>query len=911
MNATNNKTLTYIVGDETKPKIDNIKKDSYNSYFAFEVYEKAFKLIDVIVKDISAPLTNQKQNKDLDIDPHRAKNNIVAFIGGRGTGKTSSMLSVYNLLLNKNEDDAPGSIKVHSYFNKKITGLKVIDPTYFEANSNILEIIIAQMFANFKRRATHPNNYDDYDRLEDRNKVVKAFQKVKESLESIGNGSKREINDSIESLSILAGGIGLKGAMTQLISLYLNYMKSDILAIAIDDIDLQTQHAYKMVEQIRRYFIIPNVVILMGMKMELLTDIVKQSIQAEYKDLISVNKMTDTLENMAGRYLSKLIPYNHRIILSEMDDRYSTKLQIIEKEGGNPVVEFGSINEGILRLIFSKARYMFYDSDIKSSLIVPRNLRDILSLVAMLYDMEGPGDCSTIDASNLSNEEKERHDRILDQNRTIFRNYFIQTWCSDNLPANMYMFIRDLWGIEPLAVNKEIINFISNLLKDEKDKTGHSTYIESSIDYPANKEYNVSFSDMYYMLDRVSSRNIQHIKLFIFAIKTIYSMMLCKYEKIYETEDDIKHSANILLSRIDPDTKTDNGESKAFRKSNKLMIYSNYEKLIGGNFIRIGSLFRKLNEGETNKVVNIDYKTIKLIKTQKINDLISDWTKGENRKKTDEIFSLLYVTEHIDDYKSTEDLYKILPNIKTKYETLLNCMNAVVNALTDEDKKDKKDNLKLQTEKEISNFIYSAKTTFNILEYVLLHTYMQNENNYYRSSTNCYYDNIDIFSKIESDKFLFSSTSIIYNAIKFKHYHKMHSHLCVNRHDSYAKSLFCFFFKLVDIMKSGSLIWSIINEQRESKFDIELRNVEIIDSFIDYLNIPKRRYENDIASFYQDNLLVLKKIKNFEYDMYNKSFTNNKNTVKKFMAFEKVYEWLVAQRPDSTNLTDLYTSIFS
>ena len=104
--------------------------------------------------------------------------------------------------------------------------------------------------------------------------LVKKFQDVKEALDCTKpKGNKSISNDSIEQLSKLASGSNLHDSMEELVDCYLNYFKSEnddnsqVLVIAIDDLDVQTSHTYQMVEQIRKYLIIDKVLILMGVKL--------------------------------------------------------------------------------------------------------------------------------------------------------------------------------------------------------------------------------------------------------------------------------------------------------------------------------------------------------------------------------------------------------------------------------------------------------------------------------------------------------------------------------------------------------------------------------------------------------------------------------------------------------------------
>lgn len=79
------KKLIFIKGDETRPKIENLNdSETLNESIFADIYTRAFRLIDEIA--------NQPSDNN---EPHsRERNNIVAFIGERGSGKTSCLRSL-------------------------------------------------------------------------------------------------------------------------------------------------------------------------------------------------------------------------------------------------------------------------------------------------------------------------------------------------------------------------------------------------------------------------------------------------------------------------------------------------------------------------------------------------------------------------------------------------------------------------------------------------------------------------------------------------------------------------------------------------------------------------------------------------------------------------------------------------
>ncbi|MEZ7820894.1 MAG: hypothetical protein QMB51_01140, partial [Patescibacteria group bacterium] len=128
---------------------------------------------------------------------------IIAFVGERGTGKTSSMLSVSSALKEKSKSFIGNKAYNLEWSDKKLSNYSfhsvgIIDPSMLSHNSNILEIVIAKMFQNFK---DHLDNNGKSSIDEDKKrKLIKAFEEVFKNLKIINN--KRDLfqEDALDAL---------------------------------------------------------------------------------------------------------------------------------------------------------------------------------------------------------------------------------------------------------------------------------------------------------------------------------------------------------------------------------------------------------------------------------------------------------------------------------------------------------------------------------------------------------------------------------------------------------------------------------------------------------------------------------------------------------------------------------------
>ncbi len=670
------KILKIKIGEEYKAKVENLE-DFKDSMFK-DVYDKAFDCIGSIL----AENLNNKNDKE----NYEKYNNIVSFVGERGTGKTSAMLSVSGAL----KDEYPTKFKEETFRGlqsndkpKRIFNeIGVIDPSHFDENSNILEIILAKMFKKFKKRVEDKNNSVDH---VDKRKLIKAFEEVFENLKTIQDPKDLYKGEALDALLKMSASTDLKGNMTDLVKKYLKFFnksdddsnkKNGVLLLEIDDIDLSTKHAYEMVEQIRKYLIIPNVVILMAVKMEQLSHIVERNMRIEFEIMLEKSHMNDEEpKNMAEKYLEKLIPLDRRLFLPTLEGiNLDIDLIIQDKEGKEYIIGKDGNKEikNIIRyLIFKRTGNMFFNTDTQVSYIIPRTLRELVNLVSKLIAMKNNDkkveDKTEITLSDLNSDQKNK-------NYESFKEYFLSYWVESTLKSNHVDVIREVIKRDIKERNKYIVRTLDqeysgklnneikkiNELRKEKELEEEYTKI---IDF-ANKSTNISLGDILLVLDLINRLIVDaEDKKFIFAIKTTYSIMLYglireikgftkfiseESEKIKEeitkkiekklAEKSKDEISNKIEEELAEKIKEELSKEKRIRK-NKI---DEYKSLLGQSLYNI-NLYKKLEEFTFEyKAIDIGidsnkFGTIKEFKSEeltfkemenKVNKINNEWHSG-------------------------------------------------------------------------------------------------------------------------------------------------------------------------------------------------------------------------------------------------------------------------------------------
>ncbi|MGL5657480.1 MAG: hypothetical protein ACRDDK_00205 [Cetobacterium sp.] len=374
------KALLKFTKNETyNIKIENIS-DMNKSVFT-EVYINAYKILNELLKQSSRSTSTSTST-----------NNIIAFLGERGSGKTSCMESFGNSLedvlnyqiFNLETSDLKEQLEEYTKLMenaRKMKKINIIEPTFFSKDINILGLVVSNMFKEFNQEICKNSNCD----YEKRKKLLKKFHEIFKSMRYMESDEVSR-NSEIEELLQLSTAISFKEELKDLIDEYLDFFKGSKLIISIDDIDLNTEFAYEMVEEIRKYLSINNVIILMALKLDQLKTVIIKNYIKENNALVKINEkysnIIDDIENRAEKYLLKLIPVERRLYLKDFDE-YDFEFEILIDDVKIDY-ETKTFQDIILDYIYKKTGVIFLPARIGINNIIPKNFRELVGFISML-----------------------------------------------------------------------------------------------------------------------------------------------------------------------------------------------------------------------------------------------------------------------------------------------------------------------------------------------------------------------------------------------------------------------------------------------------------------------------------------------------------------------------------------------
>lgn len=173
--------LKIFKGKEFKVYVtDSIEEDD----LFFGEYKKAAEMLSEIVK------YNKNNDNKLEYE-----NNIIAFCGERGEGKSSAMLSFVKAM--KSYANSKKSQKVFEDFNEigsmHFSEPIIVDPSLFDETHGILDVILAKIYNEVDciKKNSQIVESDEY------NKIIAQFQKVYKYVLLINN-QKKTLDDEYD-----------------------------------------------------------------------------------------------------------------------------------------------------------------------------------------------------------------------------------------------------------------------------------------------------------------------------------------------------------------------------------------------------------------------------------------------------------------------------------------------------------------------------------------------------------------------------------------------------------------------------------------------------------------------------------------------------------------------------------------
>lgn len=327
----------------------------------------------------------------------------------------------------------------------------------------------------------------------------------------------------MSALSDRARSTQVRTDFAELVKLYIRFCeaskgiergKDTYLVIAIDDIDLNLENGYDILEQIHRYLMVPGLIVLIAINYEDMSMLCQKRFVESYKDLEgrTIDDLGKRVGRMSENYLEKVLPIYMRLYMPSLkktdfdlnDERY-LKMDNMELP----------IKNAMFYLICKKTG-VFYDAcGQKRHFWEPETLRNLNGFYSMYMQME-----------DLPKEAGETYDEIYEKNYYKVIDDIIFRYAYEYLPYKEYThFIK--WSEEKIIRRGQVI------IAEVKEK-----YQEKYTNGIGGKEVDISLSTKFEGSFKAYSyggllRALYHISQLELYDKKLVHLLLAQYTVVF------------------------------------------------------------------------------------------------------------------------------------------------------------------------------------------------------------------------------------------------------------------------------------------------------------------------------------------------------------------------------------------
>lgn len=410
-------------------------RNSVSSQF----YQKAFEITRIIVSANCNYQNKEKEKRSGTALRNREQFfNIIAFSGGRGTGKTSVMLSYMEFLKDyyRNSHSGESDKRLSGLYFKNsdnnfpmevmFTGLEYIDASLLGAQKDdVLRNILPKMLKKWrdeeKRSYADSGIVRDEDYAYKKRQVQMLFNNVYKSLRDLN--STKDILESdndmfMETLENLSLTWNLRQSFQELVKAYLDIMEypgseekignhNHFLVISLDDLDMNIEHGFELLEEVRKYLMIPNVIVLLSANYQQLKKLCIEHYTKVFRETKGEPDTKEYIARLSKEYLDKILPAYCQVVMEPVNewrfyDQENIKIKYFKIDKKEREIKPATLKKIIQKQLID---YFGIRLSIEGKCLhyfMPHTIRELAQWVRQLYSLD------VLEEGLKSQEEKEQ-----------------------------------------------------------------------------------------------------------------------------------------------------------------------------------------------------------------------------------------------------------------------------------------------------------------------------------------------------------------------------------------------------------------------------------------------------------------------------------------------------------------------
>lgn len=514
------------------------KRSNFEKSLFRRVYKRAYMIVQKQV-ELQLPRGQEEGVKE-------TNDNVIIFMGRRGTGKSSVMRSFMQSLLDNSKlaDETEDYVVRLEGSTKRVRfiGIDSIDASLLEQKEDIFEAILAKMFNEFLKDNENTNSESlTYEKRE----LYQMFSSIYKKHLNIKQRDFGDIYSSeaaISNLRDLARSVDIKQEFESLIEKYIQvksyceygYSERDryetFLVVSIDDIDMNVNSGFEILEKIQRYLKVKHLIVLLAVNHEQM----KLCCQKHFQSIISNNRGSNIedlnryIDKLADQYMEKALPSYSRVYLPSLKKMDYDKNHAIMIRDSKKLENIYSIKQDLFLEAWKKTKVRYDTEGKKRHFLEPESLRELNNW--KIYRTYMP---------ELEGETSKKFLELLDFNHRRAMDDLLFRYADEVLENKESKIFISLSELHIARRGREIVseflhNYDSYDLLDQEE----TMYISDCI------KFGYSYGELLYTLYWMGATYIYDKKL-VDAILAMYSLTLTKIFYRYKCECDFNNLEKI------------------------------------------------------------------------------------------------------------------------------------------------------------------------------------------------------------------------------------------------------------------------------------------------------------------------------------------------------------------------------
>lgn len=367
------------------------------------------------------------------------KGNIYTFIGQRGAGKTTAMNEFCYILEEMSADEKKKQWwlkqscenRIDQMWDKKICFhvLHPIDASLLEQKEDLFEIILVRLYNKFVAPCFDKSMMSHVESV----RIAKINQSFENILKRYRNLSNRASSNEL-SMTFLMQFIGsssdikedLQKLLKEITAIRNDRFDYEYFVIAIDDLDLNLEYGYQMLEQLQKYFSLDNIIILVAVDYEQMGYVCAEHFHkgmefAAQETMVRDDKKSKQYDQhskiLSNNYMTKVFPLSKRVFLPDMS-KITKKAKIQLEKGSNITVK---------EFVMAKIAYcmgIYYDiCGTKKHFCEPDTVRYLVTYNDFLHGLNRIPYELLVKYTEISKKDEDKQKESEEENKSILQLY--------------------------------------------------------------------------------------------------------------------------------------------------------------------------------------------------------------------------------------------------------------------------------------------------------------------------------------------------------------------------------------------------------------------------------------------------------------------------------------------------------